>query len=214
MARIEDIIATRLSRREKMLWHGQPDPAYLIWSGLPANSRLANALIGFIGILVLLPVTLTGVYFTWVTGSALLRIEGLGSLIAVLSMLVVGIVLGIGPWYWLIRNRLQNIRLAAYKYYVITNFRVMILHIEQGEITEEYVRQLRQISVPRIKMLRANGIGDVIFGAGGDASSNSDGSSTHIDIGFEAIHCAEEVLDQLLSARAETIGPKKAATEN
>lgn len=137
----------------------------------------------------------------WVSIRAMMQFDGVMSLLMQLGMLLIGLLLFIGPWWWLIGSRLGVIRNSHDTYYVMTNFRVMILQIEQRKIVEEYLKQLRQIT-PRIKMLRKNGVGDVVFDAGGEAAAHSDSSSTHWDIGFEAVEEAESVFDRLCEAMA------------
>ena len=89
----------------------------------------------------------------------------------------------------------------------------MILQLEGRKIVEEYAKQLRQIT-PRTKMLRRNGVGDVVFDSGGEAAAHSDSTSTHWDIGFEAVEDAESVFERLLAAKAAVSGEKNELSES
>ena len=99
-------------------------------------------------------------------------------------MVAPGVLLALGPYYYVLRPRINAYRSARYVQYAITNRRAMMLCIKDGQIVEERIKPLNVISSPRLAMLNSKGIGNVVFDAGGAIRYGGDDAEdvSHYDI--------------------------------
>lgn len=207
---IKQVVQGILDRDECVVWRGQPIRKYALWSGFPGNTWLTRSLFIFVTVIAIQPFSLPGFYMAQISLPAIIAINSAGSFLAGILMLLLGITLAIGPWYWVLQPRIKSYHNAKDVQYVITNHRAMILFIRQGKIVDQHTKSLSYISDPRVKMLRPNGVGDVIYDAGGAFHPDGGtGYSSHYDIGFEGVANADQIWATLQQAIGKNSGRKK-----
>ena len=201
---VERVVQGLLESDEHVIWRGQPLPAYAVWSGFPGNTWWAR--IGFLlgALLAIQPFSLGGFYLGWVAVQSLFTPTSGASLVAGILMVPVGLALALGPYYIVLGAQIKRYRNAKDLHYAITNRRTMMLVIRHGKVLEQQVKSLADILEPRVKMVLSNGVGDVIYDAGGAFHPEGAGTgyTSHYDVGFEGVPQAEEVLATLQQARA------------
>lgn len=194
-----------LESNEKILWQGQPIPRYTFWSGLRGDALLTKILFLFAGLVVVLPFSAPGGYWTYTTIQAFLDGNATTSIAVGVIQVVLGLVLVSVPYYWVLRSQINACRIAKYVYYIITNRRTMMLYLKKGHILDKRIKPLNAIFPPKLVTLGLKGVGNVIYDSEGEFCSTGDSGSPYFrsfDVGFDGVANAKEVMGILQEAIA------------
>lgn len=156
----------------------------------------------------MLPFSFGGFYLAWKSTYAFFALDSFLSVLGGLAMLVIGMAIGLGPWYMALAPRIKSYHKAKDIYYLITNRRALILYIKDGRIKDYHKKRLSDIDQAKLRLWHSSGIGNVIFDSDGSYDPTGERPTTHYEIGFEGIERAEAVFVELQKAIGNASGKK------